>query len=462
MRSTLPVLAAAALVTMPWLATSEAPKYANLSYAAIELVALVGAGIGWIVFDRLAPLRRPWTLAIALAVLLVVAWFVGNRLIAHHFMAHKKTAIDVLIMGFIAGSVIRGARLHSRSWSVLVVLAAATGWLAYDLPVALYRPMRDLHSYLAAGASAAAGHSAYLQAPLTVPAAPDATPFVYPPLAVPLFEILARLPTHLVELGWLTASLAATVAALHLLGVRGRWLVVLLFWPPLTIGISVGNVAVFGFLMFALGFRFVAALVLGGAFKLQSGISALWGVRMGRWRELAAGVAILAALSVAATLVLGLASWAEWIRGLGYFQETVNHFESMKGNSLTHDLPALAVTALALAAIALAFAGRGRNSLARFGIASIVASPTLYVHGLGPMLPGVLALRPVALWFVLGLVPWGAWGLPVPGAWVAVLITSAALLVPGGDDLRVSADLSDDESDLHPVGAGRSVWPTAA
>jgi hypothetical protein len=235
---------------------------------------------------------------------------------------------------------------------------------------------------------------------------------------------------------------------------------VLLAWPPLTIGISVGNVAVFGFLMFALGFRFAAALVLGGAFKLQSGIAALWGVRMGRWRELAAGVAILAALSVAATFVLGFASWAEWVRGLGYFQESVNQFEAMKGMSLTAYLPGWTVVVLALAAIGLAFARRGRNSLARFGIASIVASPTLYVHGLGPMLPGALALSPVALWFVLGLVPWGAWGLPIPGAWVAVLITGAALMWHGGDDLRVSDDLSDDESDLHPVGAGRSVWPT--
>ena len=80
------------------------------------------------------------------------------------------------------------------------------------------------------------------------------------------------------------------VSAFWLLGVRGRWLLVLIAWPATAVGLAVGNVASFTFLLYVLGFRLGAALVLSGIFKVQSIIPGLWLIRERRWRELALGL----------------------------------------------------------------------------------------------------------------------------------------------------------------------------
>jgi hypothetical protein len=277
-------------------------------------------------------------------------------------------------------------------------------------------------------------------------------PFVYPPFTLPVFEVLARLPVHVVEVGWLALSVAAVMAGGWFFGVRRRWLVALLAWPVFAVGFAVGNVFGFGFLCFALGYRFAAFLVVGGMFKLQSGIPAIWGLRERRFRGIGLGIAVVALLAIATLPWTGLTAWAEWARGLGYFEQTLDRFPALRGHSLAIYFPTALVILLGLGAISVALLRGGRNGLARFGLASIVASPTLYVHGFGLLLPGAMALSPDILWFVFALVPWS----PV---WLGVAIVGVALLRLRSEDLSAPSGMSEDAADLHPAGGGNQVWP---
>lgn len=441
---------ASGILAMPALSTTAVDGFRGLSYPTLELLALAGAVLGWLLADRIAAIGRSTWFLIGMVVLILV--------IGYHLATTQAAAVDVIVLGASGGSLVRGGRRSSRDPTVLVALATMATWITYDVPNVLYKPMRDLHTYLNAAGDALAGHSAYLQGPLTVLPDWDRNPFVYPPFTLPLFEILARLPLPAVEFGWLALSAAAVLIGLRLTGVRGRWVVALLAWPVFAIGLSVGNVAGFGFLCFALGYRFAASLVVGGVFKLPSGIPAIWGLRERRYREIALGIAVVAVLVIATIPLTGWAAWGEWVRALGYFEQTLDLY-GMRGPSFAGSLPTAVVMIVSVVAIGVALLRRGRNGLARFGLASIVVSPTLYLHGFSPLLPGAMTLRPEIFWFVLAIVPWNAWVLPVAGGWVAVAIVAAALLRSGGEDLSGPADLSETAADLHPVGAGGQIWP---
>jgi hypothetical protein len=114
--------------------------------------------------------------------------------------------------------------------------------------------------------------------------------------------------------------------------------------------------------------------------------------------------------------------------------------------------PVLAVV-ISVGAIGFALLTRGRNALARYGLASVIASPTLYLHGLSPLLPGMLILGPELLWFTLGVGPWKL------GSWITMAVVGLALLRVSGSDLRSPSDLSRERADLHPAGRFGQVWP---
>ncbi len=441
---------ATSLLALPAMSITASDVFRGLSYPTLESLSLSGVVLGWLLTDRLPVIARSRWLRIGILGLLLVT--------GYQLAIRGAAAFDIIAVGVLAGAVIRGGHGRPRDPALLVALAAMATWITYDVPNVVYKPMRDLHTYLAAAGDALVGHSAYLQGPLTVAPDWDHNPFVYPPFTLPLFEILARLPLLAVEVGWLATSAAAVLIGLRLIGVRGRWVVGLLAWPVFAIGLSVGNVAGFGFLCFALGYRFAALLVVAGVFKLHSGIPALWGIRERRYREVALGIAAVAALVIVTIPLTGLAAWGEWARALGYFEQGLDRFD-MRGPSITGSLPTVLAVIVSVAAIGLALLRRGRNGLARFGLASIVVSPTLYLHGFAPLLPGAMTLRPEIMWFVLAVVPWDAWGLPVSGGWVAVAIVAAALLRSSGDALSGPGDLSDAAADLHPTGAGGQVWP---
>lgn len=445
---------AAGLLALP-LIGARSRNFAGLQFVALEPLILAGVAIGWIAADRLAARRIAPLLIVALIGALAIVIWVTSRLVVFPERGGGLTAVTVLVAGMAGGVLVRGTAPDRRSPASLVAIAAMTLWLMYDLTRVPFGPLRDLQLYLNAGKAAAAGVTPYLQAPLDTLPDSNHLPFVYAPPTIPVLRVLAEFPLVVAEGIWIVVMLAAAVGALWLLGVRGRWLVVMLAWPPIAIGVSVGNVAIFLFLALAAGFWVGPLLIVGGYFKPQSAILAFWLVRERRWRAIAIGVGIVVALALVTLPFTGTRAWFDWAAALGQFQATTDQFPTLKALSLTHSVP-LVIAVLAVAvAVGLALLGRGRNGLARLGLASIVASPTLYVHGLTALLPGALALRPELLWFVLGLGPWVGNGV---SAWLAVVIVFVSLIA-SRDDLPIPSDLSPGEADIHPGGRTRRVWP---
>jgi hypothetical protein len=339
----------------------------------------------------------------------------------------------------------------------MVVIAAACSWLTWDFWRLHAVPLRDFHLYLGAGATALGGTSPYLTTPLATYPPVDQLPFVYPPFTIPLFELLASIPRPVANSLWVVASTAAVMAGLWLLGVRGRWLLVLLAWPPAAEGIVSGNVATFAFFLFVLGFRYGAALVLSGAFKVQSLIPSVWLLRERRWRDIAIGVGVVAIIALISVPIVGPHVWWDWPAALRAFQESNREFPGLMGHSLQRRLGDAAFVIAALA-VGFGLLRRGRNGLARLGAASVVASPTLYLHGLLPALAGALVLGPELLWFVLAVGPWPI-GFGIQTPWLTLVLVGLALVVSRGNDLLLPGDLSPARRDVHPVGASRQVWP---
>ncbi len=282
-------------------------------------------------------------------------------------------------------------------------LVAVPGMLLTDLSMT-YQPLRDLGIYLKAGAHFLAATPVYLQAPIDVrPADLSNYPFLYPPLTLPFFAALSALPQMLAQAAWVGGSLALGLAALRSMGLRWRWVFLAILWPPLFQGLWVGNVAVPALALFALAPRYGGGLVVGGVFKSYTGIAALWLVRERRWLELLGGVAIVVVLGLATLPLTGPQPWLDWLDGLGFYQASQANLPILYGFGLTEYVPAWLFLALGAAAVLAAIAVRGRAGLARLGTATIVASPSLWGHGMLMAVPSLLYLRPAWLWLALAV-----------------------------------------------------------
>ena len=421
--------------------------FGSLSVAYVEVLALLGLAAGWVLLDRLHAMRTPtgWA-ALASVAIAVGSWVVWS------WLGLGQGGATVIAISFVFGGLVRG-RESVRSATSLVAVAAVTTWLTFDFWHLPDGPLRDFHLYLEAGTTALAGGSPYLTAPITSITNRVGLPFVYPPFTIPLFELLASVPRLVSDLFWVGGSILAVVAAFWLLGVRGRWLIVLVAWPAVAQGIAVGNVASFTFFLYALGFKVGAAIVLSGIFKVQSMIPAIWLVAERRWRELIAGTVIIAVIAAMSLPVVGLHTWLAWPDGLRYFQESLTRFPVLESKSLARVVGPVLAIVVSVGALGFALLRRGRNALARYGLASVIASPTLYLHGLSPLLAGMLILGPELLWFTLGVGPWKL------GSWITMAVVGLALLRASGSDLRSPSDLSRERADLHPAGRFGQVWP---
>lgn len=452
------VVFAAILIAAPLRSHAQHP-FEGLSNLQLELLSLTGLAVGWILLDRLAARRvRPTGMLVIVIALAAGVWLVP-RVAGLPGLAHGVGT--TVAVSLVLGGLVRGTTDARRSMTSLVVIAAVSSWMTVDLTSLPVQPLRDVHLYLEAGARALTSGSPYTMAPLTSSVPMDHLPFVYPPFTIPLFEILAAIPEPLALALWEAASVLAVVAAFWLLGVRGRWLVVLLAWPAPAVGIAVGNVASFTFLLYALGFRFGVPLVLSGIFKFQSAIPSLWLVRERRWREIATGIGVIAVLCLLSVPIVGVQTWFDWPGALRSFQGTLQDLPSAYGQAFQRSLGPVVALGVTVIAIGFAFLARGRAGLARFGFASVVGSPTLYPHGLSPLLAGVLFLGPECLWLFLGLDQW-THGLGISGAWLAIAFAGTALLVVRGDDLRLPGDLEPSRADVHPAAGSGQVWPEAS
>jgi hypothetical protein len=332
----------------------------------------------------------------------------------------------------------------------LLMVAVVTVFLVNDWSVVHSQLMRDLRLDLNAGATFFHGQQPYLTGLFGLaPTNLADLPFLYPPFTLPFFAILSQLPEPPVLVAWLAVSLGAAIVALHQLGVRAWAIAVLLLWPPFFEGLAVGNVAVLTFAVFALAPRVPAALPAMAVFKLQSAIPSVWLLRERRWGSLLVGLGAIAALVLLTLPLVGVSTWAAWVNGLLLFQQSQQHHHYLYALALAGYLPYLAYLGIAAVVIVVAMIlGRGRAGLARLGIASIVASPSLYRHGFLVALPGLLGNDELFFWLALGVAT------SEVGWWLL-----AALAFVGS--LRFATVARGAAPAAHPLGSNSTPWGAA-
>ena len=121
------------------------------------------------------------------------------------------------------------------------------------------------------------------------------------------------------------------------------------------------------------------------------------------------------------------------------------------GLALPNLIGPAASVAVALGVLVFALRRRGPEGLARLGLATIVASPSLYSHGFLLGLPALLRLPSMWFWTAIGLTC-SVWG---PGWWGAVGLAVGAWFVP-----ELARRAAHDDA-LHPLGEAAEPWPTA-
>ena len=341
-------------------------------------------------------------------------------------------------------------------WLALLAVGVVVGSVLTDLTQLPGQALRDWHLYLKAADRWTSGQPVYLTAPVTaIPVDRTNYPFLYPPLTLPLFAAAAALPGPLADGLWLALSGGAMLVALRLIGVRRAWWLPLLAWSPIFQGLYVGNVAVPASVLFAAAPWWGVGLIAGGVFKLYSGMASVWLLRERRFVAFGLGLALVAGLALVTLPITGLDLWFRWLDGLGWYRESQTLLPgSLYGLGLPRYLPEAAAWAIAGVAVLGALAARRRAGLSRFGLATVVASPSLFAHGFIVALPSFLELRPAWAWLAIGLTSI----VPGPTFWIAVGLAASAWLA---SPLRRRADDAAAADPMDLLGPAGEVWPTA-
>lgn len=461
----------------------------GVSLRMILIVSVPVSLVSWALVDTVERwLGGAWIAGAGVVIGAIAASFATYWAVVHGLGVRRVDATYLGVLGgiaVVAGAYARWAFGRRHVLTQVVVLAAIASSAA-DLDLSLLtRPFRDARLYMEAARAFDSHAAVYLTAPLkAMPTDWASLPYLYPPFTLPFFGLLARLPHGLGAYVIVVLCAVSVIAGLRLLGVPWRLLPLLLIWPPIAIGVQVGNVACVGFLLLAAAWRVGMAAPLAGVFKAQSGVVSLWLIRERRWRALILGAVAIAALVVATLPLTGIAAYGEWLRALEYFQRTVQRFPSVMGLAIQRFQPASVAIGLAVAAVVLALLARGRDGLARFGVAAVVASPTVYIHGLALGLPAMLMLDAATAWGLMAVAPWGMggwWALGIPLAALTLGLTRPRLAGapfavtdagqgergapqvphrPAGSALFPGHVTSPPfDADVHPLGALHEPWP---
>jgi hypothetical protein len=364
---------------------------------------------------------------------------------------------------------VRLARGSLPPLAVLVV-AAIVGATLTDLNYLPFPPFSDLGIYLKAGARFATDHAVYRETPLTtIPADRSNYPYLYPPFTLPLFDLLARRSTALVEVAWTLVSIAAMLVSFRLLGIRARWWLALLLWPPVFVGLFVGNIAVVSTLLYVAAPWFGALLVVSGVFKAYSLVAAAWLVRERRWPALAIGMALLVLAALVAVPWVDAGLWPRWVAALDAFRRSEDRFVLLYGAALVRYLPFWAVVATTALCVVAAWRVRGPESLARLGIATIVAAPSLYSFGFIVALPAFLYLPLAWGWAMIAatsVAPTAPWWIPIAvvgASWAVPELRSVAARRrrPAEDETQPKAAVGVGGGDAWRLLEGDVPWPHA-
>src|SRR5439155_573174 len=178
------------------------------------------------------------------------------------------------------------------------------------------------------------------------------------------------------------------------LGLSWRWTLAALLWPPFMQGLYVGNVMVPLVALFAAApfARRAAGLAVAPVFKIYSAITTLWLIREGRLLELAVGGAFVVFVALATLPMVGVGLWSDWLKGLGLYRESQPVLpNSLYGIGLPHYAPESLWLLVATVVVVLALMACGREGLTRLGLATVIASPSLYAHGFVLATPAYLS-----------------------------------------------------------------------
>jgi alpha-1,2-mannosyltransferase len=317
-----------------------------------------------------------------------------------------------------------GDRLRSfaQPWEVVSFLWVPALAIAYAcwFEFSAREALEDFGIFKTAGLAVVHGRSPYVHP--TAAALAHFDKFVYPPVAAIVFAPFAALPTEAARVLIFLAGLAAVLGALRLLRVADwRCYSVAVVSAPAINSVALGALTSFLFLGVALAWRYrdePAVTAVASAFtavlKLFLWPLAVWLVVTRRWRA--------AVICGATALVLLLGGWAViGFAGLRSYPTLVHVLERLEAPVSYSTVALLGVTgraetattiALSLAAIvAISLAARGsggdRRALAVAILASLFATPIVWLHYLVLLYVPIALYRPrlSGLWF-LPLVLW--------------------------------------------------------
>jgi hypothetical protein len=312
-----------------------------------------------------------------------------------------------------------GDRLRSfaKPWELaaFVWLPAVVIGYACWFELRTRKPLEDFGIFRTAALSVLHGHSPYV-AP-TAAAVSHFDKFVYPPVAALAFAPFTALPSGPAKVLMFAASLAAIFGALRLLRVEDwRCYGVAVVSAPAINTLALGALTSFLLLGAALVWRYrdnAAVAAVATAFtavlKLFLWPLGVWLLATRRWRA--------AVICAGAALVLLLGGWAAIdFGGLRSYPTLVHLLEQVEG-PVSYSVVALlglsgaaetgTMVALSIAAVVgIAFAARGpdgdRRALAIAVVASLLATPLLWLHYLLLLFVPIALYRPrlSGLWFL--------------------------------------------------------------
>ncbi|MEO8229431.1 MAG: glycosyltransferase 87 family protein [Chloroflexota bacterium] len=394
---------------------------------------------------RISP-RLGWVGPIALGVF--VFW---QFHVAFGWRAGEFAWLVLVVVPAVAMLLVHRPSFNAVTLMALEVLAAS---LIYDIAYSWDGGLRDLRLYLSAGSNFVAGGAVYTVEPIhSYPSDLGSLPFLYPPPTLPVFGLLSTLPFSIAAALWVAGSVAAIVWSLRLLGLSWPWTIAGLLWPPIEQGLFVGNIAAPSFLLLAMALRLAGGLVLGGLLKPQNGVMALWLLRERAWRSLFLGIGTVLAVVLCTLPFTGIALWFDWVSSLFAYQESQRLLPGLYGIGLGRYLPLSVFLVVTAFVIVLALVPRGRESLGRLGLASAVASPSLWTHGFIVALPAFLRLRASLCWLALGLLCTGDF----PGPQLALALPVAAWITGRLGRRDIAAP-----DELHPLDRSVEPWPDLA
>lgn len=295
--------------------------------------------------------------------------------------------------------------------------------------------------------------------------------FGYPPPFAFVALPFALLPAPFDVLAWTATLVAAFAAGVALLPVRRdvRWVIVLLAglsWP-FAYALKLGQVEPILFLVFAAGWRWRdrpgrlgGAIAVGTIVKLQPAILLGWAVLTGRRRTVAVAGAVLLALAVGVSLLVGLPTWVDWVTLLRQISAPVTAahsftpgatvFQAGAGEGVATAVQLVStVSALALVVWAALRLGSEASYLTAV-VASQLVSPILWDHyAMLLLLPTAWLLERGRRWAVA--IPlatsifmiWAPPGVYPLSFWAAMLATLAVGWLERDGPSRASGPVAD-------------------